>query len=105
MCPRPLCVNTTNSELRQALIISEGVWVSENGQGWYGAPGVYNDDQGVAWKSITDAVHAKGGRIFAQLWHQGSVSHPIFSLTGASQSHPLRSIPSNSFMFRRNTHE
>jgi len=64
------------------LIISEGVWVSENGQGWYGAPGIYNGEQGAAWKSITDAVHERGGRIFAQLWHQGSVSHPIFFSDG-----------------------
>lgn len=60
------------------LIISEGVFVSDNGRGWHGAPGVYNSEQAIAWKSITDAVHAKGGHIFAQLWHQGSVSHPVF---------------------------
>jgi N-ethylmaleimide reductase len=64
------------------LIISEGVWVSENGQGWYGAPGIYNEEQRDAWKVITDAVHTRGGRIFAQLWHQGSVSHPSFLSDG-----------------------
>ncbi len=57
------------------LVISEGTWVSEEGQGWLGAPGIYNREQGVGWKAITDAVHAKGDRIFAQLWHQGAVSH------------------------------
>src|SRR5260370_39302610 len=60
------------------LIISEGIWVSEDGQGWRGATGIYNREQGAGWKSITDAVHAKGGRIFAQLWHQGAISHPSF---------------------------
>lgn len=60
------------------LIISEGIWVSEDGQGWHGATGIYNREQGVGWKAITDAVHGKGGRIFAQLWHQGAVSHPSF---------------------------
>ena len=60
------------------LIISEGTWVSDAGQGWYGAPGIYNNEQGAAWSSITDAVHTKGGLIFAQLWHQGSVSHRSF---------------------------
>ena len=60
------------------LIITEGTWVSEAGQGWHGAPGIFNSDQGAAWRSITDAVHAKGGLIFAQLWHQGSVSHATF---------------------------
>ncbi len=56
------------------LIISEGTWVSERGQGWYGAPGLYNIEQSRAWEHITSAVHAKGGLIFAQLWHQGSIS-------------------------------
>jgi N-ethylmaleimide reductase len=60
------------------LIVSEGTWVSEDGQGWLGAPGIYNRQQGAGWKAITDAVHATGGRIFAQLWHQGAVSHPSF---------------------------
>ena len=60
------------------LIITEGTWVSEDGQGWIGAPGIYNSAQGEAWRKITDAVHAKGGRMFAQLWHQGAVSHPSF---------------------------
>jgi N-ethylmaleimide reductase len=57
------------------LIISEGTWVSENAQGWYGVPGIYNEEQRAAWRAITDAVHARGGRIFAQLWHPGSISH------------------------------
>jgi N-ethylmaleimide reductase len=64
------------------LIITEGTWVSEDGQGWRGAPGIYNGEQGNAWKRITDAVHAEGGRIFAQLWHQGAVSHPSFFSDG-----------------------
>jgi N-ethylmaleimide reductase len=57
------------------LIITEGTFVSEQGQGWYGAPGVYNEEQRAGWKRITDAVHSAGGLIFVQLWHQGSVSH------------------------------
>src|ERR1700686_5454539 len=62
------------------LIISEGVVVKENAKGLHGAPGIYNEEQRAAWKVITEAVHARGGRIFAQLWHQGSVSHPsLFS--------------------------
>jgi N-ethylmaleimide reductase len=57
------------------LIISEGTWVSEEAQGWYGVPGIYNKEQGQAWRKVTDAVHACGGNIFAQLWHSGGVSH------------------------------
>ena len=57
------------------LIITEGTFVSEQGQGWYGAPGVYSEEQRGGWKRVTDAVHGAGGLIFVQLWHQGSVSH------------------------------
>src|SRR3984957_10865519 len=57
------------------LIITEGTFVSEQGQGWYGAPGVYTAEQAAGWQRVTDAVHKAGGLIFVQLWHQGSVSH------------------------------
>ena len=57
------------------LIITEGTFVSEQGQGWYGAPGVYSKEQRAGWGRVTDAVHSAGGLIFVQLWHQGSVSH------------------------------
>src|ERR1700735_5712894 len=57
------------------LIITEGTFVSEQGQGWYGAPGIYNAEQRAEWTPVTDAVHGAGGLIFVQLWHQGSVSH------------------------------
>src|SRR5271168_3182453 len=57
------------------LIITEGTFVSEQGQGWYGAPGVYTAEQAAGWKRVTDAVHRAGGLIFVQLWHQGSVAH------------------------------
>src|SRR5271155_1753223 len=52
------------------LIITEGTFVSEQGQGWYGAPGVYTTEQAAGWKRVTDAVHSAGGLIFVQLWHQ-----------------------------------
>jgi N-ethylmaleimide reductase len=58
------------------LIITEGTFVSEQGQGWYGAPGIYNAEQAAGWRHVTNAVHSAGGLIFVQLWHQGSVSHP-----------------------------
>jgi N-ethylmaleimide reductase len=57
------------------LIITEGTFVSERGQGWYGAPGVYTAEQAAGWRRVTEAVHRAGGLIFVQLWHQGSVSH------------------------------
>jgi len=57
------------------LIISEATAIAVTGRGYLGAPGIYSDAQVDAWKRVTDAVHAKGGHIFLQLWHVGRVSH------------------------------
>ena len=57
------------------LIISEGTPVSPTARGWYGAPGMYSAAQVAGWKRITAAVHAKSGRMFAQLWHTGRSAH------------------------------
>jgi N-ethylmaleimide reductase len=58
------------------LIISEATVVSERGNGYPNTPGIYTDAQVEGWKLVTQAVHAKGGRIFLQLWHCGRVGHP-----------------------------
>jgi len=60
------------------LIISEGVPVSPQGVGYAQVPGIWSDQQVEKWKKITDAVHQAGGRIFAQIWHVGRISDPIF---------------------------
>ena len=60
------------------LIVTEATAVSKQGVGWVNAPGIFSDAQQDAWKPVTEAVHAKGGRIFLQLWHLGRVSHPDF---------------------------
>jgi N-ethylmaleimide reductase len=57
------------------LIISEATTISITARGWYGAPGMYSDEQVAGWKRIVGAVHAKGGRMFSQLWHTGRASH------------------------------
>lgn len=57
------------------LIIAEATPVSTRGNGYAGAPGIYSDRQIAGWRRVTDAVHAKGGRIFLQLWHVGRQSH------------------------------
>jgi N-ethylmaleimide reductase len=57
------------------LIISEATTISITGRGWFGAPGLYSDEQVTGWKRIVDAVHAKGGHMFSQLWHTGRSSH------------------------------
>ena len=57
------------------LIISEATGISREGLGWPDAPGLWNRDQVDGWRLVTDAVHSKGGRIVAQLWHMGRVVH------------------------------
>lgn len=57
------------------LQIAEATPVSILGRGYLGAPGIYDDAQIAGWEKVTDAVHAKGGKIFLQLWHVGRQSH------------------------------
>ena len=57
------------------LIITEATQVSPQAQGYQDTPGLYTPQQVAAWRKVTDAVHAKGGRIFVQLWHVGRISH------------------------------
>tara|TARA_R110001583_G_scaffold679_1_gene6287 strand:+ start:635 stop:1735 length:1101 start_codon:yes stop_codon:yes gene_type:complete len=58
------------------LIVSEGTQISAMGQGYAWTPGIYSPEQIAGWQKVTNAVHAKGGAIFAQLWHVGRVTHP-----------------------------
>ena len=66
------------------LIISEGTQISQQGQGYAWTPGIYSDAQIAGWKKVTDAVHKAGGKIFAQLWHVGRVSHTVLQPGGAA---------------------
>ncbi len=64
------------------LIISEATSVSPRGNCFPNIPGLYTRDQEAGWRLVTEAVHAAGGRIFAQLWHGGRVSHSDFQPDG-----------------------
>jgi N-ethylmaleimide reductase len=57
------------------LIITEATAISAQAQGYADVPGLYGHEQIAAWKTVTSAVHEKGGRIVSQLWHVGRVSH------------------------------
>jgi N-ethylmaleimide reductase len=57
------------------LIISEASQISPEGKGYAWTPGIYSPAQVAGWRLATEAVHAKGGRIFLQLWHVGRISH------------------------------
>src|SRR5690349_14369427 len=65
------------------LIISEATQISRQGKGYAFTPGIHSQAQVAGWKKVTDAVHAKGGRIFLQLWHVGRISHPDLQENGA----------------------
>ncbi len=60
------------------LIVSEGVTISEEANGWNETPGLYTEAMASAWRPVVEAVHEKGGKIFAQLWHTGRASHSAF---------------------------
>ncbi|TMW60030.1 hypothetical protein Poli38472_000072 [Pythium oligandrum] len=79
---------------RGGLIIAEATNISATARGFYGAPGIFTQEQIDAWKPITQAVHDKGGVIFLQLWHTGRISHPSLQPNGelpvsASSTLPL----------------
>jgi len=57
------------------LIITEATQISVQGKGFPQTPGIHSDRQTAAWREVTDAVHARGGVIFLQLWHTGRISH------------------------------
>lgn len=68
-----------------ALIIAEATQICELGKGYPATPGIHTADQVAAWKKVTSAVHAKGGKIVLQLWHVGRISH--------SSLHPEQGLP------------
>ena len=73
----PLTVEYYAQRASAGLIISEAINISPDAIGSPLTPGLYTAEQIAAWKQVTDAVHAKGGLIYAQLWHTGRVSHSV----------------------------
>ena len=74
----PQTMNVTYYAQRSGsgLIISEAAQVSPDGVGYPATPGIHSEEQVKGWHAVTDAVHAKGGRMFLQLWYCGRISHP-----------------------------
>ncbi len=60
------------------LLVTEATTISEEAEGWSESSGIYTDEMAEGWKLTTDAIHAKGGVIFLQLWHTGRASHSSF---------------------------
>lgn len=86
--PRDLVAAYYEQRASAGLIISEGVYPSAMGKGYVRTPGIETDAQVAAWKRVTAAVHARGGRIFMQLMHCGRISHPSLLPDGAIPAAP-----------------
>src|SRR5882757_1377904 len=75
LVPNPLAVEYYGQRASAGLLISEATQVSQQGQGYQDTPGIYSKEQIAGWRKVTDRVHARGGRIYLQLWHVGRISH------------------------------
>ena len=73
--PGPLVVEHYRQRASLGLIVSEGTYPSPAGRGFPGQPGLVTPEQLEGWANVTAAVHAEGGRIFAQVMHAGRVTH------------------------------
>ena len=73
--PNALMADYYAQRASAGLIVSEGTWISPLGKGYAWTPGIYSPAQIEGWRKVTQAVHNAGGRIFAQLWHVGRLSH------------------------------
>jgi len=88
-CEHTLAPNALNARYygqrasRGGLIITEATQISAQGQGYPRTPGIHTDEQAAGWKQVVDEVHARGGRIFLQLWHTGRISHSSHRSDGA----------------------
>jgi 2,4-dienoyl-CoA reductase-like NADH-dependent reductase (Old Yellow Enzyme family) len=80
--PNSLMVEYYAQRATAGLILSEATSVDPMGVGYPDTPGIWSEEQVEGWKRVTEAVHAKGGRILLQLWHVGRMSDPMY-LDGA----------------------
>ena len=85
--PTDIMIDYYRQRATAGLIITEGTGISREGLGWPNAPGLWTEAQVEAWKPVTDAVHAAGGKIVAQIWHMGRLSRPdVIGMTPLSSS-------------------
>jgi N-ethylmaleimide reductase len=89
--PTPLMAEYYAQRASAGLIIAEATMVMEGNSSFWMEPGIYSDAQVKGWKAVTDAVHAKGGKIVLQLWHGGRACHPL--LNGGAQPVAPSALP------------
>ncbi len=88
LVPGPFAAEYYAQRASAGLIIAEATQVSAQALGYADTPGCYTDEQVSGWKTVTDAVHAKGGTMIVQLWHTGRVSHTSFQKDGQAPVGP-----------------
>src|SRR5512137_1078969 len=86
--PNALMVEYYTQRASAGLIVTEGTSPSPNGLGYPRIPGIFSPAQVGGWKRITDAVHAKGAKMFVQLMHCGRIAHPLNLPAGARMLAP-----------------
>ncbi|TPQ49682.1 alkene reductase [Prosthecomicrobium hirschii] len=91
--PSTLAATYYSQRASGGLVITEATQATEDGQGYPDTPGLYSDAQVAAWKVVTDAVHAAGGKIVVQLWHTGRISHSVFRPDGLPPLAPSAIAP------------
>lgn len=88
LVPSELAATYYSQRATTGLLITEATQISAQAQGYQDTPGIYTQAQIDGWRKVTDAVHAKGGRIFVQLWHVGRISHVDLQPNGAAPVAP-----------------
>lgn len=86
--PSPLAASYYSQRAGAGLVIAEATQISAEAQGYSQTPGLHEPAQIARWREVTDAVHAKGGRIFVQLWHTGRASNAAVQPEGRAPKAP-----------------
>src|ERR1700742_3470200 len=88
LVPNPLAVEYYGQRATAGLLVTEATQVSHQGQGYQDTPGIYSKEQIAGWRKVTERVHARGGRIFLQLWHVGRISQASLQPNGGAPVAP-----------------
>src|SRR3954451_1219257 len=86
--PGPLAAEYYSQRASAGLLVTEASHVSQQGQGYQDTPGIYSKEQVAGWRKVTERVHARGGRIFIQIWHVGRISHTTLQPNGGAPVGP-----------------
>ena len=91
--PADMSITYYEQRASSGLIVSEATQINPQGKGYICTPGIYTVKQIQKWREINEAVHAKGGKIYLQLWHVGRISHTHFQPEGNKPLAPSAITP------------